>query len=192
MHPMRSNWFIAFEVRAASWFDALTPLPRGARLFHPEDLHATVAFLGPVSEDAAFAAWRLASRLRFQPIAFRPAAILPFGPRQRPSAWSVVPADGAPAIAAMITTHASAMIEAATGSPPRSLHPARPHVTLARPTRAAEPSARAALETWALAQQLPSEAVVIDRLALYTWATDRRARLFEQRAVVAAQPMEHP
>ena len=189
---MRPNWFIAFEVKSPAWFAALAPLPMGARLFHPDDLHATVAFLGPVSEGAALAAWRVASAISFQPIAFRPAAILPFGPRQKPSAWSVVPADGAPVIADIIVRHAPAIIAAATKMPAAPMHPPRPHVTLARPTRAADHAPRDALATWAAAQQLPQDAVVIERLALYTWAADRRTRLFEQRAVVTAQPLEHP
>ncbi len=186
---MRPNWFIAFSVEAPAWLRAVTSPPPGGRLFHPADLHATWAFLGPVAESAAHAAFheaclRLAAAA-FTASPFHPARLEPFGPPRAPSAYAVVPADGAPWLTALLAAHQAELIALATARQVASLrlHAPRPHVTLARPRRAATPAERTALGTWAAAQRLPPDPVVIDTCALYTWAADRRARLFERRAV---------
>jgi 2'-5' RNA ligase len=195
---MRPNWFIAFTVEAPAWLAALTPPPPGARLFHPADLHATWAFLGPVHESAAHAAFAEAAlRLEaaaFAPSLFAPHRLEPFGPPRAPSAYAVTPADGAPWLSALLAEHQADLIALATARPASSirLHPPRPHVTLARPRRAATPSERAALGAWAAAQSLPSEPVVIGTCALYTWAADRRARLFDRRAVTPPPAERRP
>ena len=53
---MQPNWFIATPIAPGRWFDRVSAPPSGIRRFHPEDLHATVAFLGAVREEAARAA----------------------------------------------------------------------------------------------------------------------------------------
>jgi len=179
------NWFVALPVPAQAWLEALTAPPVGARLFASDDVHITLAFLGPVGEERARAAWEAARRLPpASPFRFLPGALSPFGPRRRPSAWAVEPLDGAPRLAAFIEAARGPVAEAAGCSvDPRAV---RPHATLVRPRRGAAPAVHRALATWAVAQALPVAPVELDRLALYTWAEDRRRRLFR---VVASRPL---
>ena len=57
-----SNWFVALSVPGAPWFSRVTAPPDGVRLFHPDDLHITVAFLGACGEQAAEAAFEVAAK----------------------------------------------------------------------------------------------------------------------------------
>ncbi len=176
-----ANWFIGFPVAGASWLDGLEPVPSGTRLFHPDDLHVTLAFLGPVGRAAAARAWTAA----LQAMAgrslgcwrFAPGALHPFGDPKRPSAWSVEPEPRVEALEAFITTHRGPILEAGEGRPDR--RPARPHTTLARPRAKASPAEHAALKAWALRQVIPRLDVEVVSLALYTWSESRRERLFE-------------
>lgn len=178
------NWFIALPVPAEAWMEALTPLPPGARRLHASDVHVTVAFLGGVGEEQARAAWRVLEGAPPRgPFVFRPGSIRPFGGR-RPSAWSVVPADEAPDIAAYITDVGGLLAEAA--GMPRDRRRPRPHATVARPGRQAAYQVVDAIDTWAEAQRLPEEAVLLERVALYTWSAHRGVNLFR---VVAERPL---
>lgn len=183
MSGPRPNWFIAFPVDEAvgtRWLAGLTPPPEGARLFHPADLHVTLAFLGACGEAAAGVAWEEARRLRWRAGTFTPGALSPFGPRSHPSTWAVEPRGGTPWLRDLLAAHAGPLARAAgarTGH-----HGPRPHVSLARTRRGASGDALAA---WARHQQLPEEPVTLDRLALWTWSEDRRSRLF--RVVAEAE-----
>lgn len=173
---MRANWFLGFPLPAAPWLAALEPLPRGARLFSAEDVHATFAFLGPVEEAKARAAWEVACAFDLTETLFMPGPIRGFGNPRRPSAWSVEPSDGAPILSAFIGAHRDAVL-AAGGGPPDT-RPPRPHATLARPRRDATPDEHRALRAWAERQHVPDRPLPVTRLALYTWDDTRRDRLF--------------
>ena len=73
---------------------------------------------------------------------------------------------------------------AAAGVPPERRAPL-PHITLARPTRAATDAQRAAAIAWAGGIELGDVRVRLGELALYTWDEARRERMFrvvERRA----------
>ncbi|MEL6346990.1 MAG: hypothetical protein AAFV53_28005, partial [Myxococcota bacterium] len=93
---MRPNWFIAIPVPALSWFSPLVAhVPRGIRRFHPEDLHLTVAFLGPVRQEDALTAWaRVENGPDHRTIDARLASLRPMGNRRRPSAFAAILAEG--------------------------------------------------------------------------------------------------
>ncbi len=181
----RPNWFIGLPVPGHPWFEGLTPVPRGARALHPDDLHLTVAFLGAVGEQRARAAWAVAEAATGAgSLTFVPGAILPFGNPRRPSAFSVVPRDGGAPICELIGRIRDPILTAAQARlDPR---PPRPHATVARPGRKAGSEMRRALASWAAAQQLPDGPVLLEQIALFTWSEDRRTRLFR---VVASRPL---
>ncbi|MDH4262338.1 MAG: hypothetical protein OEV78_04760 [Spirochaetia bacterium] len=42
-----ANWFVAFKVDQGNWFNFLiSQMPRDLKIFQPDDLHMTIAFLG--------------------------------------------------------------------------------------------------------------------------------------------------
>lgn len=46
-----ANWFVAFKVDPGNWYGQLAPLlPQSLKIFHPDDLHMTIAFLGNFNE----------------------------------------------------------------------------------------------------------------------------------------------
>lgn len=176
MSAEAGNWFVGWPIDARPWLAALTPPPRGARLFHPDDVHATVAFLGTCGEARARATWELVLAAGWDGATIAPGPVIGFGDPRHPSAWSVEPRDRAPDLAAYIARHRDAWLAAAGA--PRDLRPPRPHVTLARPQRGASPDEQRALAAWAAAQRLPDVGLAVPRVALFAWAADRRERLF--------------
>ncbi len=179
---MKPNWFLGFPLRAGSWLEALTPPPRGARVFAEDDVHITFAFLGAVSEAAARLAWEVSRSLDITATVFPSGPIRGFGNPRNPSAWAVEPAGVEGLIAAL--TQRNIALEAAEA--PLDRRPPRPHATVVRPRRDASHDVHRQLALWAESQQLPDLPLEVDRLALYTWSEARRERLFQ---IIAERPL---
>jgi len=174
---MRPNWFIAIPIAAGSWFEALIEdIPSGLRIFHPEDLHLTVAFLGGCDESDARNAWTRLDALLHAPIHAALGEVKPMGHPRRPSAFSVTLTTGEAQTAALMGTLRSVAFEAAGGI--GGSRPPLPHITVARPPRRAKAPLRQAGVRWAERCEAVGVSVTLDRLALYTWSADRRQRLF--------------
>jgi 2'-5' RNA ligase len=172
-----SNWFLAVPVSAAGWFpDRVGEPPPGVRLFHPDDLHVTVVFLGACGGEAAGRAWADA---RAFPGPRGPATldrIVPMGNPRRPSALSALLGEGCEEATAFLAAHRDRWADLAGA--PRDRRPPLPHCTVARPRRAATGAERARAARWAEGLEVRGVAVTLGALALYTWSEDRSARLF--------------
>lgn len=176
------NWFVALPVRAGGWFDGLPALPPGLRGFHRDDLHFTVAFFGGVTEAQARAGWAAARWEGARDVTL--GDVVPMGDPGRYSALSALASEGRAQLEAEIGACRALAMPAAGARPDR--WPPKAHLTLARPTRAASDEQRAAGLRWAASVEVTGVAVRLDRIALYTWAEDRAARLFrivEERAL---------
>jgi 2'-5' RNA ligase len=175
--PM-ANWFIGLAVPAGTWFERLTSTaPEHLRTFHAEDLHMTVAFLGPCGEEKAQRAWSLASTYEGEPFEVVLDRLVGMGNPRRPSALSLLLAEGREAGVAVIRALRDRMIEAAEAR--ADTRPPKPHITVARPARKAGAAQRHEAFTWALNQPAVRERVTLDTICLYTWSRDRRARQFQ-------------
>ena len=178
----RGNWFVGLKVPTAVWFDALVAdAPDDVRVFHPEDVHMTVAFLGACGEDAAMRAWALADGLEAAPFDAVLDVLIPLGNPRRPSALSATLSQGKEQAVAIMRALRDPMIEAA-GARPETREPL-PHATVARPARRASAEERRRAVAWATAKPAIGIALTIDTLSLYTWSEDRRVRQF--RAVTS-------
>jgi RNA 2',3'-cyclic 3'-phosphodiesterase len=167
------NWFIALPLAAA--LPALTP-PAGVRLFAPEDLHLTVAFLGGVSEAGALRAFELTRELTLCALEVRLSNVVALGPAARPSAFSALLSEGRATVEQAISA-LRPQLWAAAGARVDT-RPALAHVTLARPVRRATPEQLEAACAWASALQLGEARARLERVALYTWSRDRSQTLF--------------
>ena len=174
---MRPNWFIALPVIADWHPEAIGSVPSGVRVFHPDDLHITIAFLGGVGEASARRAWGAACAHAAPVGAATIAEVVPMGPRSRPSALSATLAAGDTPIRSYIGEHRARWLSLAGARPAR--HEPLPHCTLARPLRRATDAQRARAVSWARALQVEGLRVTIGGPALYTWSADRRRRLFQ-------------
>lgn len=170
---MKPNWFIALPVSAGSWYERLTPPPRGFRAFHRADLHATVAFLGAVDEGAALRAFD-AIDLALGPIEVTLGAVVAMGPAARYSALSALLEAGRAEVERAIGACRERAWTAAGAA--HESRPPKAHVTLARPDRRASERDRRAGLAWADALCIEPSAITIDRVALYTWSEDRADR----------------
>lgn len=183
---MRANWFIGLAPSVPPVLP-LAPAPPRLRLFHPADLHLTLAFLGPAGAEAARAAWEL---LEGAPLAAVPATLGALAPLGPPARWSALSADvdgGRGLLVALMERWRGPLLAAAGARPDRRAP--RPHLTIARPRRRATAAERAAALEWGRAQPVAGVPVRFDRLRLYTWAADRADRLFvavEDRALASA------
>ncbi len=170
---VKPNWFIALPFRAEPWFDRLPAPPSAMRLFHPEDLHATVAFLGAVDEAAAHRAFD-ALAIELAPIDVTLGAVIAMGDPKRYSALSALFDRGRDAVETAMGDCRERAWSAAAAKPDRRGPIA--HVTLARPDRRASERERRAGLAWASALAIEPVEVRIDRVALYTWSDDRTDR----------------
>lgn len=172
-----ANWFVALPVTASELPPGLLDgLPPGLRRFDPRDLHVTVAFLGPVSEAAAEAAWQAAADIDEGPfrVGLGPPAAL--GRPRRPSAFGLDLGAGGEAVAEFIRRWRDPL-RAAAGCGPETRE-VRPHLTLGRPPRHGGNAIRARARRWVETWEPPPATLHLDRLALYTASEDRRERLF--------------
>lgn len=174
----KPNWFIGYRVDPGDWFEELTAsTPEGLRRFHPEDLHLTVAFLGQVEEPATRGAWKLAREADFPAVTVDFVGIEPFGRPSSPSAFSLTLERGRDELIEAIRTHRNDLI-GAVDKPPET-RPPRPHITVARPGRGADRELVEQGMAWCEQVTPPDVELELDELALYTWADERKQRLFK-------------
>ncbi len=183
---MDGNWFIALEVPTQGWWARVGEPPPGVKRFPAEDVHCTVAFLGPVGERAAEAAFALAPQWPTGAIEVTLGDVVPMGNLRRPSALSALVAGGREELAAAMSAVRAEMWRAA-GARPDDRAPL-PHVTTARPRRSARPDEIRAAIAWARRLDLGRPLVRLSRLALYARSEDRERRLFREHAVHVLEP----
>ena len=176
----RPNWFLAFPVSGAFVLE-LPALPKQFRLFHPDDVHLTLAFLGACGEDGALRALAvLDERLHSAPLSkidISLGEVVPMGGSGRAyTALSALLERGRAETTACLLAHRDALLEAATGR--REQRAAKPHVSLARPRRHATDAQRDIARAWASALDVRHVTSSLDRIALYTWHEARHERLF--------------
>lgn len=177
--PSNANWFLAARLSNVEWFDArVGPAPPGFRRFVPEDLHLTLAFLGPCGEPAARAAWAACAARRRGAIAATLSRVEPMGDPRRFSALSATLDRGRDVASALIADLRHPACDAAGA--PREARTPRPHVTVARANRDCTDAQRDQALPWAAAIDIASVEITLAELALITWATDRGARLFRE------------
>jgi 2'-5' RNA ligase len=189
-----ANWFIGLPVAPGAWFGRVGAPPPGVTLFHPEDLHLTIAFLGAVTEDAARAGWAALvwDRPRLEVVL---GAVVPMGSSRRPSAFSALLDQGRPEVEEAMGRSRGACFTAA-GARPEERAP-KAHVTVARPSRKATDRERRAGEVWAAGLDLGRPTVTLDRVALFTWSETRHAgddgprfRVVESRLLPAGERVD--
>lgn len=183
---MDSNWFVALPVPAADWFEARVAAhpPPYVRVFHPEDLHLTVSFLGRVGAEAALRAWELRGLWTQGAVAVTLGEVIGMGPPAHFSALSALLAGGREAVEDGMRACRDSMLRAA-GAPPE--HRAiKAHLTVARPRRSATQAQRSAALAWAMHLALHGVGFTFQELALYTWDEERSDRQFR---IVARAPL---
>lgn len=188
MSAPAANWFLALPLPPqAGWHRAAADAPAALRRFDPLDLHITLAFLGPCGEAAALAAWRALAPLQHAPIQVTAGGWRAMGPAGRPSAYALSLGDGNEALVDLLTLWAGRG-RLAAGCPP-DLRPPLPHLTLLRPSRRQAEALRQPMAEWMAVAPRPAAMAHLDQLALYTWAEDRRQRLFR---IVCSRPLASP
>lgn len=172
---MRANWFIGLAASSPLGLP-LGPHPPRLRLFHTDDLHLTLAFLGSCGAEGAQAAWDLLAPAALPAVHATLASMAPLGP---PDHWSALSADighGRDVLVRMIQRWRAPLLAAAGARPDR--YPPRPHLTIARPHRRATEAERDAALDWGRCQPVAGIPVCFDLVRLFTWSRDRSTRLF--------------
>lgn len=182
---MQSNWFIGLRVLGGEFLSGLVPPPQ-VRLFAPDDLHVTLAFLGSVGEELARASFAHAGSLPLGPLESTLGAVVALGGSRRPSAFSALPLQHRVQIEAAMGAVRDVMCDAAGAR--RETRPALAHVTFARPARRASQFEVEAARSWATQLQLGAPLIRIQSVALYTWSLDRAHTLFRIVAEQALSP----
>ncbi|HVU02489.1 MAG TPA: 2'-5' RNA ligase family protein [Polyangiaceae bacterium] len=187
----RPNFFLAFPMNG-EFVLGLPELPTHFRRFHPDDVHATLAFLGPCGEDAAtraFGALREElGRAPRPPIDVTLAEVVPMGgSKRRYTALSALLGRGREETAAFVGELRDPLLRAA-GARPDPRVP-KPHVTIARPRTRAKDEDRARGLEWANGVDLRGVSGRLDRVALYTWNEPRVDRFFRVLSEVPLAPI---
>lgn len=127
---MSERWFFALwpdrRVQAALAAHARARTPAGARATHPDDLHLTLAFLGPLAPDVLCCAEEAAGRVEGVPFELLIDRIGHFG---RARVLWCAPASAPPPLIALVSDLRGQLGGCTLALDPR---PYRPHVTLAR------------------------------------------------------------
>lgn len=168
---MRANWFVGWPVECPTVRDRLVAPPEGVRLFAPSDLHVTLAFLGPVDEAKAVAAFEALDMEGLTAVDATFGAVGLMGSPRRGTALAAIVRDPTDALEEAIHSRRDAVLETA-GAPPED-RPARPHMTVARIGRRAKPPERRAAIRWSEHLDLSGLGARLDRIALFTWSDDR-------------------
>lgn len=178
---MRPNWFFGFPIDGR-FIDQLPPAPPTFRVFHSEDVHLTLAFLGGCGENAAYRALdaldaQLAQR-SLDAVDVSLGQVVPMGgSRKHYTALSALLDEGRETLTEYLGALRNPLLLAATRRSEQ--RPPKPHVTLARPRRRATDAQRRAGLEWATGLDLSAVRTRVARIALYTWSEDRQARLFK-------------
>lgn len=180
------NWFVALPVRESA--ELLGELARTAppeiRLFAPEDMHLTVAFLGAMPEVRVPQVLEVMQKIDFEPFIISLDALIPLPSAKFPSAFAYKLGRGHAQTVAVMENWRDALLQAG-GAPPER-RPPFPHLTVGRPQRKFGAQGRQAGIHWA-ADILPIEfETCVDSIALYTWSDDRRQKQFK---IVKEYPM---
>ena len=179
------NWFLALPLPpGAAWQQAAVSAPAQLRRFAAADLHCTVAFLGPCGEARAEAAWQVLVDLRADGIPIRAGRWRALGSPRQPSAYGLTLAQGHRSLCALLQRW-EPLARRAAGLTPSS-RPPLPHVTLLRPRRRDAPQVAAPMLSWMAQAPLPPGRVLLQELALWTWDSERRERLFQ---ITARRPL---
>lgn len=161
--------------------EGLRPLPDPpprVRLFGDADLHCTLAFFGSVRAEQARLGWdEIGASDLGTSVRGTFARARPLGNPRKPSALSAMIDEGAARLSATIAALRPRCLEAA-GAAPDDRAPL-PHMTIARIQRRASGAERRTAIAWSRTLDLSAASFAVTSVALYTWAVDRQARLFE-------------
>ena len=176
----RPNYFFAFPVDGAFVLE-LPQLPPSFRLFHPDDVHMTLSFLGGCGEEAALRALAALDSAReqraFPSMNVSLGSVVPMGSARAYSALSALLERGRSEATECVATWRDVLSEAALGK--REKRAPKPHITVARPRMRVTDAGREAGLEWAQGLDLSRIYATLDRVALYTWSDgNRRERLF--------------
>jgi 2'-5' RNA ligase len=182
---VQANWFIALRVLGGEFLSGVVA-PAQVRVFAPEDLHITLAFLGKVGEERALQSFAHAPGIPLSALSTSLGEVVALGARRRPSAFSALPIEQRAEIEVAMGAVRDVLCDAAGVA--RETRPALAHVTLARPTRRATSAEIALAKRWASTLTRAAPRVRIEHVALYTWSEDRARSLFRIVAEAALSP----
>jgi RNA 2',3'-cyclic 3'-phosphodiesterase len=171
------NYFVAVRFAPPAGLDeALAAAPAELTRFHPDDLHATVAFLGPMNHARAPQLVEATAAIEMEPVEVRFGRLVALPARRRFSALSFELTEGREPLTATIAQHRDRLIALADARPDR--HQPYPHVTVARPPRQLGAGPKQRILDWADAVVPPEGVVVVSELVLFR-GNRRDGRLFE-------------
>jgi RNA 2',3'-cyclic 3'-phosphodiesterase len=187
--PMSNgNWFVGLPVNTASgWLQkCLSKPPHAFRAFTPEDIHLTVAFFGRVSADKPPLIIEAMKQLNAIPFSITLGSLRALPSPKRISAISFELSQGQDNAAELIASWRTKLFVASGSSSDTRLP--LPHITIGRPKRQATRQELRDILDWAEQIAPPTDEILIDRAALYTWSDDRKVRQFN---IVYEQILAH-
>ena len=176
MTPPRGNYFAAFPASLPE--DSLEELrlnaPPRLRWFHPEDLHLTIAFLGPENSSRIPALLDILDDIPPPPQTITLGPLMALPTRRRPTACSFALAKGNTTVTSLMQEWRPYLLKLA-GRPPDEREPL-PHLTVARPPRRGG-NTKELLE-WLGGVKPPTAPVALAPPVLYGWSSNRPRRQF--------------
>jgi 2'-5' RNA ligase len=176
---MTPNWFVALPVRGTEILleTLAATAPPEVRLFHPEDTHLTIAFMGAMPKEHAAKVLQIMQQIDFEPFKISLSNLIPLPSAKHTSAFSYQLDQGHSQVAAIIDQWRNALLMA--GGAPPDYRPPLPHLTIGRPQRKWGKKGVEQGIRWAANLAPVAFETFIDSVALYTWSDDRRYNQFK-------------
>lgn len=175
---MKPNWFVGIPLPLPNLHELLAQLPSSCRGFQAEDLHMTIAFMGAMAPAKRAAVQAMMATLDTKPFLVSLGTTCSLPTPKRPSAFCVALDRGHQNVVTLINNWRGPLLEVGGGRPDK--RSPLPHVTIARPIRRFGAQAIEEGNAWLARVKIPKTTFLCDRLALYTWADDRRKALFKK------------
>ena len=173
-----ANYFIAFPILAHDALNQVLPpvMPACLHSFVASDLHCTLAFLGHMHPDRVPAVLQALERLEASAIRCRVDQLIMLPSTQKFSALSWTFGEGRTAIEGLMLKYRDEFYHLAQAVP--DTREPLAHLTIARPKGKLKEDEREVVREWMIEQDATEHVILLDRLALYTWAEDRKERQF--------------
>jgi 2'-5' RNA ligase len=173
-----ANWFAAFKVESSQWYqDIAAKIPPEIKLFHPDDLHMTISFLGNYNDEKLEDVKKAIESTFFKPFNLYAHRFILLPKESNFSAFCLEFDSSESGLYLQIEKSRENIYKAAGITPDKKKF--IPHVTMGRPPRSTSNSERKKIADFVNKLSNFDVKIYIKSSAIYTWSDNRKEKMFK-------------